>query len=1127
MSKTRTPVEAEPGAAPGVRRLVSAARAADRRALMAEALAKLPPLSEALLLTASRRSGLELVREVAAARGSTFGVHCLTLAQLAAEVAAGALAERGAAPLSALAAEAVAARSLAHCRAESPLAFFEPVAEAPGMLRALVATLGELRLHGARPRQLASLGPRGSDLARLLAAYEDELARWALLDAAALLGLAAEAAHRPHRYRGLPLLLLDVPLRAPAEANLVAALAAAAPEVLAALPAADLEGSALLAAALGGPGVEQVPAPPTGPGGDALPRLERVRRFVFLPEAPGEPLEEAADGSVAFFSTPGEGPETVEVARRILRLAEVGVPFDRVAILLRDPDAYQPLVEDALARAGIPAWTTRGALRPDPAGRAFLALLDCGIENLSARRFAEYLSLGQVPAADDAGAPPARPVPWVVPDEEERPGSPGRFAALEDGSLGPDTPRPGAAPGDEEEPAEPGVPVVAGTLRTPLHWEQLLVEAAVVGGAARWRRRLAGLEAELRLQLEGSDGEEVAYAHAERRLERLQHLERFALPLIDALEALPSSAPWGEWLPRLERLATLALRRPRRVLQTLAELRPMAEVGPLPLREVRQVLAQRLAFLRATPAERPYGRVFVGAVDEARGRAFHTVFLPGLAEGLFPRRVQEDPLLLDADRARLPLALPTQEVRVARERLLLRLAAGAAEHCLVASYPTLDTLQGRARVPSFYALDLLRAADGALPAQRELERRAKGTSRLLQGWPAPRIPEEAIDEAEHDLAALHPLLALPPEQTRGHGRFLLALNEHLGRSLRARGRRWRSGWYPADGLVEPSAAGAAHLATHRLAARPWSATALESWAACPYRFLLRGVHRLAPREEAAALERLDPLTRGQLFHQVQAVVQRDLRDTGLLPLRPDSLATALDRLDTRLAELAGQFADRLAPAIPRVWDAEVDALRTDLRGWLQAAADDDGAWVPRWFELAFGLPADDGRDPESRPEPVPLPLAGGLRLRGAIDLVETTADGTRLRVTDHKTGRPRDAQRLAVGGGEALQPLLYALVAERLLDLPAVGGRLYYCTQRGGYKVLAANLDPFARLDLEETLSAIDTAVAGGFLPAAPKAGACAWCDYRPVCGPREELRTARKRDDERLRGLREVRARE
>jgi hypothetical protein len=54
-------------------------------------------------------------------------------------------------------------------------------------------------------------------------------------------------------------------------------------------------------------------------------------------------------------------------------------------------------------------------------------------------------------------------------------------------------------------------------------------------------------------------------------------------------------------------------------------------------------------------------------------------------------------------------------------------------------------------------------------------------------------------------------------------------------------------------------------------------------------------------------------------------------------------------------------------------------------------------------------------------------------------------------------------------------------------------------------------------------LQTIGRFVEDGFLPAAPQAGACAWCDYRPVCGPYEELRSKRKQPD-RLEPLVEIR---
>ena len=98
-----------------------------------------------------------------------------------------------------------------------------------------------------------------------------------------------------------------------------------------------------------------------------------------------------------FFRARAKEWSRVEIARRIRKLTEADTPFDRIAILLRDPERYQPFLEEALRRAGIPAYFTRGVVRPHPAGRAFLALLACAQDGCSASRFSEYLSLGQVP----------------------------------------------------------------------------------------------------------------------------------------------------------------------------------------------------------------------------------------------------------------------------------------------------------------------------------------------------------------------------------------------------------------------------------------------------------------------------------------------------------------------------------------------------------------------------------------------------------------------------------------------------------------------------------------------------------------------------------------------------------
>src|SRR6185436_8885336 len=106
----------------------------------------------------------------------------------------------------------------------------------------------------------------------------------------------------------------------------------------------------------------------------------------------------------------------------------------------------------------------------------------------------------------------------------------------------------------------------------------------------------------------------------------------------ERLAALPGAAVWGEWLDALKLLTPLVLRRPERILRVVAELEPMSAVGPVSIEEVRGVLHERLCFLEDDPPAERYGRVFVAAPGHARGRSFAVVFVPGLAERVFPQR---------------------------------------------------------------------------------------------------------------------------------------------------------------------------------------------------------------------------------------------------------------------------------------------------------------------------------------------------------------------------------------------------------------------------------------------------------------------------------------------------------
>ena len=1090
---------------------------------------------ETLLLAPSRGAADDLVRGMSETGRGMLGIHRASLDQWALQTAALELAARGLRPVTPLGTEALAARVARLAAAEGELERLSPVADLPGFARSLAATIGELRAAGVSPGDL--LEDDGTrDLGRLLHRFDDEMVRFGLADRATVLRSAVVAVDLEQVAVPPGSLWLDLSLRSACQAALLRALAARSREVLATVVAGDDETLEWLGSLLGAGAVidlDREEAVVAGTSGGR--RLDRVQRFVFetgvdvssppggttdageTPATPALPRSAAdvpASSSVDLFSAAGEGQECVEIARRIHRAAAGGLAFDRMAILLRQPAAYLPLVEDALSRARIPAYVTRGALRPNPAGRAFLSLLTCAGERLSASRFAEYLSLGQTPEPAKGGGPPQRDVPWVEPAGEQ----------LVLKSSRPHSETDSAA--DARETQEEAAP--AGALRVPSQWERLLVDAAVVGGAERWKKRLAGLGSEFRLQLrEAADEDEGHRGYLERRIRRLETLQSFALPLIEFLDALPERADWGWWLESLQELATMALRRPETVLEVLAELRPLAEVDEVGLAEVERILGERLRFSRSRPPKQRFGRVFVGGVEEAAGRSFDVVFVPGLAEGVFPRRAKEDPLLLDERRRTLRrdgYRLTEDLGRTRREQLLLRLAIGAASRCLVVSYPRVDLVQGRARVPSLYALDVLRGAEGSLPDLDALGRRAAAAGAAVVGWPAPAEPEDAVDEAEFDLALLRPLLGpgAPVAERKGRARFLLESNPHLKRALQARGRRWRRPWFPVDGLVDASAEARESLAAQRIGARSYSPTALQNFAACPYRFFLQAVLYLRPREELVQLEQMDPMTRGSIFHEIQFRLFGALEAADLLPVVPSNLETVFELLDEVLAQSERDYREELAPPIERVWRAEFEGLRADLRGWLRQVADEGGHWKPIHAELSFGLRRSGDRDPRSKR--APAEVLDGARLRGSIDLVEEDAAG-RLRVTDHKTGRAVHAGgALVIGGGKVLQPVLYSLAAEQVLERDVVSGRLFYCTQRGGYSTVAVPLDERSRGAARRLLATVDGALEDGFLPAAPAKDECRYCDYRQVCGPYEELRVQRK-DGTRLHDLQALRS--
>ncbi|MBI4570503.1 MAG: hypothetical protein HY723_01020, partial [Chloroflexi bacterium] len=503
-------------------RIITSTSAAARLDAARRFILDAPPAAETLIVSASRGAADDLARELARARGATFGLYRFSLTQLAARLAAPPLAQERLAPTTPLGVQAVAARALFDAQRDRELKYFTPVAATPGFPKALARTLEELALAGIPAGSVARLSDGGADLSALFERFDEQFQTVSAVDRAAFLRIAAGAAGNPRGpYAACRLLLLDVAITNAAERGFVEALLARAPAAMATVPAGDVTS---IAALEGSGAIDDLDGQESADAGG----LDRVRRQLFAVSAPpAEPLE-----AVELFSAPGEGREAVEIARRILREARRGVRFDRMAIALRVPQPYVGLLEHALERVGVPAYFERGIGRPHPAGRAFLSLIACAQDNLSARRFAEYLSLAQVPDSSDAAQVDVYP---ASSDEV--------FGSLAD-RVGPE-----ALPEEAEAP-EADTPARRAA-RAPWKWERLLAESRVVATEERWARRLNGLVQECELQrreLARTEPGAPRIDHLARKADDVRQLAAFALPIIRGIAEWPEQAPWAEWL---------------------------------------------------------------------------------------------------------------------------------------------------------------------------------------------------------------------------------------------------------------------------------------------------------------------------------------------------------------------------------------------------------------------------------------------------------------------------------------------------------------------------------------------------------------------------------------------------
>lgn len=233
-----------------------------------------------------------------------------------------------------------------------------------------------------------------------------------------------------------------------------------------------------------------------------------------------------------------------------------------------------------------------------------------------------------------------------------------------------------------------------------------------------------------------------------------------------------------------------------------------------------------------------------------------------------------------------------------------------------------------------------------------------------------------------------------------------------------------------------------------LRARPWSASSLELWIACPARWFVERMLRPESPEPDP-----EPLARGGLAHAALRDTLAGLRErTGSARLTPARLGLARELLGEALARHAQDYplsvrSERLPGARRR--------LEADLERYLRHAVEQDSPLEPRWLELGFGFDEEEDGLPA-------LDLGGGVRLRGRIDRIDVGPGGEAV-VYDYKGANVTPAARWIADG--KVQLALYMRAAERLLGLRVVGGM--YQPLGGGDLRARGVLDATAGVQLE------------------------------------------------------------
>lgn len=492
------------------------------------------------------------------------------------------------------------------------------------------------------------------------------------------------------------------------------------------------------------------------------------------------------------------------------------------------------------------------------------------------------------------------------------------------------------------------------------------------------------------------------------------------------------------------------------------------------------------------------GRVLVTTATEARGLPHVHVFILGLSEGVFPAEIPEDPIYLDSERANLKQA-----------GVYLETAAERADDNGI-----------------FY--ELISLPSQSLTLSRPYIREGKPwvESHL---WRMTRAVFSNLVPRRYGIGEV-----VPTHEVASLDEVFLAVSDGFEQEGLVADKQAIYAWLKSDDTVTPYWDNIEHgraTETRRLSRNPhdeysgqiqhpdllefaqeqlgkrriWSASQVNEYATCPYRFFAHRLLKLDALKEPE--EGMNALQLGSVNHAILEKTYSEFAK-GSYAIVPEYLNDALGTLYEEAQAVFERAPQDYGFRPTALWREEQSVILRQLENLIridfstQSPLNKFGSpRIPFKTELKFGLG-------DSKPALIGIEDKI-MRVRGAIDRIDRVGD--KLIVIDYKTGTTKIDSKEIVAGRN-FQMMVYLLALEHIItqekwQYEVAGGVLWHIRNQDVSGLLTID----GSVEDDETIEAgmqhlsryLDNMQQGYFAEQPPKieAGKCSrYCDFYQLC---------------------------